>query len=716
MTESFKGFNYEKGGDGIVTVTMDMQGPVNAMNADFREAIAWLADKLEAEDGLKGAILASAKSTFFAGGDIKELSQVQPGEEQVWFDAMERLKRHLRRIEQLPVPVVAAINGAALGGGLEICLACNYRIAWNSPKVQLGFPEVTLGLLPGAGGVVRSIHMLGLKQALPLLLEGTRLDPGKGLKAGLIDATVDSAEELVAAARTWIQENPDAGIKPWDKKGYKIPDGGIDNPDIAQTLAASSPMLFDKTRGLLPAPERILSVAHDVEVVDFDTALRIESRGLVELLLTPEGKNLMNSTFLQMNKVNGGIGRPEGVEKSKVAKVGILGAGMMGQGIAYACATAGLEVVLKDVSQDAADKGKAYTEQLLAKRVDKGRMDESAKAEVLDRIVATASNDELKGCDLIVEAVFEDIDLKGKVTGESEPMLAENGVFGTNTSTLPISLLARVSDKPENFVGIHFFSPVDKMPLIELIRGEKTSDETLARAYDFARQIKKTPIVVNDSPGFFTSRVFCTYLDEGSRLLTEGLNPVFIENTGRYVGMPVGPLAVYDEISLELIRKIAATQRELEGQNTKFDASVATEVAEKMIGDFGRGGRHHGGGFYEYPPEGPKHLWSGLYELYHKPGTSISEQDAKERLLFRQVIESLKCLEEGVLNSVPEGNIGSLMGIGAPSWTGGFIQFVNTYGLERFNERCGELASTYGERFRAPKIVADKLARGEEFV
>jgi len=715
MSENFKGFIYEKDADGIVTLTMDMAGPVNAMNGDFRDAIEWLAGKLEAEEGLKGVVVASAKSTFFAGGDIKEMVQAQPSETEQWFTSTEAMKGQLRRIEKLPVPVVAAINGAALGGGLEICLTCNHRIAWDSPKVQLGLPEVTLGLLPGAGGVVRTIHMLGLEKALPLILEGTRLNPAKALEVGLIDATVASAEELVPAAKAWLKANPDAGVKPWDQKGYVIKDQGIYNPKVSGILSASNPLYFAKTRGLLPAPARILSVAHDVMCVDFDTALRIETRGLVELMMSPVGKNLMNSTFLQMNKINSGASRPKGIDKTKVAKVGILGAGMMGQGIAYACAMAGIETVLKDISQDAADKGKAYSDGLLAKLVAKGRMSEDKKATTLGLIKATADNGDLKGCDLIIEAVFENVKLKAAVTKETEPMLAEGGVYGSNTSTLPISLLAEASGKPENFIGIHFFSPVDKMPLIEIICGDKTSELTLAKAYDFARQIGKTPIVVNDSLGFFTSRVFGTYLDEGSRLLVEGINPVFIDNMGKYVGMPVGPLTVFDEISQELNRKVSETQRELGVYGSKSDNSVATQVAEKLIGEFGRGGRYHGGGFYEYPAEGGKHIWPKLYEIYTKADASISEQDAKDRLLFRQVVETLKCLQEGVLRTVADGNIGSLMGIGAPAWTGGFIQFVNSYGLQRFSDRCDQLAATYGERFKAPAIVADKLAAGELF-
>ena len=713
MSDNFKGFFYEKDADGIVALTMDMAGPVNAMNGDFREAIEWLANRLEVEEDLKGVVITSGKSTFFAGGDIKEMAQVPPADAGKWFEAIEHMKAQLRRIEKLPVPIAAAINGAALGGGLEICLACNYRVAWNSPKVTIGLPEVTLGLLPGSGGVVRTIHMFGLEKALPLLLEGTRLAPAKARELSLVDALVDGIEALVPAAKAWVKANPDAGAKPWDKKGYVMRDS-IYDPRITGILSAASPLYFAKTRGLLPAPARILSIAHDVMCVDFDTALRIETRGFVELMLSPVGKNLMNSTFLQMNRINSGASRPTDIGKTRVSKVGILGAGMMGQGIAYACAMAGIQTVLKDVSLEAAEKGKAYTESLLAKVIARGKMTEEQKTATLGLIKATADNADLRGCDLIVEAVFENIDLKRKVTRETEPLLAESGVFGSNTSTLPITLLAEASRQPERFIGIHFFSPVDKMPLVEIICGKKTSELTLAKAYDFARQIGKTPIVVNDALGFFTSRVFSTYLDEGCRLLVEGFDPIFIDNMGRGVGMPVGPLTVFDEVSQVLNCKAAETQRELGVYGSRSDSSVAIEVAERLM-EFGRGGRHHGGGFYEYPAGGSKHIWPGLYEIYRKHDARIDEGDAADRLLFRQVVEALKCLQEGVLRTVPEGNIGSLMGIGAPAWTGGFIQFVNTYGLQRFIDRCAELAHRYGERFAAPVIVAEKVAAGEAF-
>ncbi|PLW82705.1 3-hydroxyacyl-CoA dehydrogenase [Kineobactrum sediminis] len=711
-------FDYDKDSDGIVTVTMDMTGPVNAMNDEYRVAMDATLEKLEQEQGLTGVILASAKKVFFAGGDLNDLLAAAPGAEATFMAEGERVKAGLRRLEKLPVPVVAAINGAALGGGFEICLSCNYRVAVNDPAVQLGLPEVSLGLLPGGGGVVRMVNLLGLEKALPYLLEGTRVDAAHALAAGLVHEVVETRDQLLPAAKAWIlaqQGVSEAALQPWDRKGFRLPGGNASSPHIAQLITVAPALLRKKTRGLLPAPEVILDCAVEAARLDLDTALRIESRGLTWLAMTPQAKNMISTFFFAMNRINRGGSRPADVPSRSVEKVGILGAGMMGQGIAYVSALAGIKVVLKDMSVEAAARGKAYSEQLLAKRVQRGKMTEEKKQQILELILPTDSNDDLAGCDLIVEAVFENLALKQSITRETEPQLAADGIWGSNTSTLPISELATASAAPEKFIGIHFFSPVDKMPLVEIICGDKTSEETLARAYDYARQIRKTPIVVNDSLGFFTSRTFGTYLDEGVRMLREGLHPVQIEAMGRAVGMPVGPLAVYDEVSLELTRKAQETWREM-GVLDKFsDSTVTREVINTMVEQHGRGGRYHGGGFYEYAEDGSKHIWPGLMDLYYNADVTVSEGDMRDRLLFRQVIEALRCLETGVLRTVDDGNIGSIMGIGAPVWTGGLIQFVNTYGVERFVRRCEALAATYGERFAPPAIAREKLAAGELF-
>jgi 3-hydroxyacyl-CoA dehydrogenase/enoyl-CoA hydratase/3-hydroxybutyryl-CoA epimerase len=709
--------HYDKDADGIVTITMDMSGPVNAMNAEFRRDFAEVVEKLEAEEGLSGVVIASAKKVFFAGGDLNDLVAVTPDRLEEFLEGLVSTKALMRRFEKLPVPTVAAINGAALGGGYELSLVCNHRIAWNNRSVQIGLPEVTLGLLPGGGGVVRLTKLLGFEKAAPFLLEGKRVAPVEALDAGMIDELVADLENLVPKAKAWIRENqgnPDAAIQPYDQKGYKIPGGGITSPKIAQAITGATAMLTQKTRGLLPAPEKILDIAAQALRLDLDTALMVESRGLAALTITPQAKNMISTFFFGLNKVNGGASRPRDVPPQKTEKLGVLGAGMMGQGIAYVSAMAGIEVILKDISLEAAQKGKAYSEKLLDKRVARGRMSAEKRDEVLGRIHPTATDDDLAGCDLIIEAVFENMQLKHDITRQLEGQLAEGGIWGSNTSTLPITQLAEGSSAPENFVGIHFFSPVDKMPLVEIIVGEKTSDLALAKAFDYTQQIKKTPIVVNDSLGFFTSRTFGTYLDEGVRLLHEGVHPVLIDNLGKAVGMPVGPLAVFDEVSMELSRKAQETWKEMGVVDQWGDGTVLREVIETMVVENGRGGRHHGGGFYEYAEDGSKAIWSPLFDLYYRSDICMPGQDIKDRLLFRQVIEALKCLESGVLRSEEDGNIGSIMGIGAPVWTGGLLQFVKTYGYDKFVARCRELESAYGERFAPPQIALDRAAEARE--
>jgi len=711
-------FRYERDNDSIVTVTMDMTGPVNAMNAEYHGAMNETVAKLEAEKGLTGVIFASAKKVFFAGGDLNDLVKADPEQAEEFFNSTEEMKAGLRRIEKLPVPVVAAINGAALGGGYELCLACNYRIAFDHKSVQIGLPECSLGLYPGGGGVVRLTKLIGVEKALPYILESKRLIPSKALAAGMIDQLVETLDELVPAAKAHILASKGdelAAVQVWDRKVYRVPGGAINSPRNAQLATMAPAMLSQKTRGLMPQMTAAMDVAFQASMLDLDTALRIEGREFAKIATGPVAKNMISTFFFQLNKINGGASRPQNVEKNLTRKVGILGAGMMGQGIAYVSAMAGIEVVLKDISQDAAIKGKAYTETLLQKRIARGKMDEVKAKSILDLILPTDKNEDLQGCDLIIEAVFENIGLKHGITKEIEPFLSEDGFWGSNTSTLPITQLAEASVKPENFIGIHFFSPVDKMPLVEIICGEKTSDEALAKAFDYTMQIRKTPIVVNDSLGFFTSRTFGTYLDEAAHLLTEGTNPVRIDNLGKAIGMPVGPLQIQDETSLELSRKAQETWAEMGVTDKWGNGDVIRRVIKDMITDNGRGGRYHGGGYYEYHEDGTKNIWPPLYDLYYKPDYQISDQDIKDRLMFRQVIETLKCLETGVLRSVPDANIGSIFGIGAPAHTGGFIQYVNTYGFDEFIARCDELAAKYGERFECPDIVKEHAQSGELF-
>ncbi|NNC99872.1 MAG: 3-hydroxyacyl-CoA dehydrogenase [Gammaproteobacteria bacterium] len=711
-------FKYQKDQDGIVTITMNMTGPVNAMNAEYKTAMNEVVNKLEQEDGLIGVVIASAKKVFFAGGDLNDLVAARPEDAEAIFHNTEEIKGDLRRIEKLPVPVVAAINGAALGGGYELSLACNHRIAYNHKSVQIGLPECTLGLYPGGGGIVRLTKLIGVEKALPLILEGKRLVPEKALAAGLIHQLVETLDELVPAAKTWILENkgePDAAIQPWDKKGFRIPGGAINSPKNAQLAVMGPTLLHQKTRGLMPNATAAMDVAFQASMLDLDTALRIEGREFAGVVTSDVAKNMITAFFFQMNEISGGASRPSAIAKQPTRKVGILGAGMMGQGIAYVSAMAGIEVVLKDTTMEAAEKGKSHSEKLLAKRVQRGQMSEAKATTVLSLIKPTDLDEDLQGCDLIVEAVFENIELKNTITASTEKYLAEDGFWGSNTSTLPITELAKASARPENFVGIHFFSPVEKMSLVEIIAGDKTSDEALAKAFDYAQQIRKTPIVVNDSLGFFTSRTFGTYLDEGVQLLVEGLHPVKIDNLGRAIGMPLGPLQIFDETSLELSRKMQETWEAMGVTDKWGNGDSVRRVIQDLVVENGRGGRHHGGGFYQYHEDGTKSIWPGLYDLYLDDGAEIPDQDIKDRLLFRPVIETLKCLESGVLSSVADGNIGSILGIGAPPHTGGYIQFVNTYGFDRFMARCSELAGKYGERFNCPEIVKQHASSGDLF-
>ncbi len=558
--------HYDLGSDQILTLTIDMPGQsANTMNADFRAALTEIVGKVKSDlDNIRGIIVTSAKKTFFAGGDLKELYKVTREDAGTFEDMVNGMKAEMRVLETSGKPIVAAINGSALGGGLEICLACHHRVVLDEDKIQLGLPEVTLGLLPGGGGTQRLPRMIGLEAAFPFLMEGKKVNPKAALKAGIVNELASSTDDMMAKARAFIDANPKSQ-QPWDQKGFKFPGGAPHHPAMAQKLAIAPAMLKQKTKGCYPAPERILSAAVEGAQVDFDNGSLIETRYFAELVIGQVAKNMTGTFWFQLNAVNAGESRPQGVEKETFRKVGVLGAGMMGAGIAYSTATRGLDVVLKDVSTENAEKGKAYSEKLLAKKVSRGRMTEEQKAEILNRIKATGSADDLEGCDLVIEAVFEDSNLKAKVTQEAEAKLAGNGLFASNTSTIPITQLAKASARPEKFIGLHFFSPVDKMQLVEIIVGEKTSDDTLARAFDYVQQIGKIPIVVNDSRGFFTSRVFGTFVNEGIAMLGEGIHPSSIENAGVLAGMPVGPLAISDEVSMTLMQHIRDQSKKRHG-------------------------------------------------------------------------------------------------------------------------------------------------------
>lgn len=703
--------HYQKNADNIVILTFDSPNQsANTMNADFRDALAQVVQKLQADEQVAGIIFASAKKTFFAGGDLDELIQVQPEHASSFFQMIEHLKAQLRYIETRGIPVVATLNGTALGGGWELALCCHHRIAIRDPKTKFALPEVTLGLLPGGGGIVRMVRLLGLQTALPLLMEGKQLNVEKAQRLGLIHDLAENEAELLSKAQDWILAHPQSQ-QVFDVKGYKIPGGTPSTPAVAQMLSIAPAMLRDKTKGCYPAPEAILSAAVEGAQVDVDTALRIESRYFTQLATGQISKNMIGTFWHGLNAIKSGSSRPQGITPNQTQKVGILGAGMMGAGIAYATASKGITVVLKDVSIEHAEKGKAYSQKILDKQVSQGRISAERAAQVLANIHPTTQAADLQGCDLIIEAVFENPQLKAQVTQEAEVFLAEQGVMASNTSTLPISGLAQAAQDQQRFIGLHFFSPVDKMPLVEIIKGKNTSADTLAKAYDFVQQIGKTPIVVNDSRGFFTSRVFGTFVQEGLHLLAEGVHPAKIEMAALKAGMPVGPLAIQDEVSLTLSEHVAQEARKaLQAEGKDRPMSSADEVIQTMIHQFSRKGKAAGAGFYDYPEQGKKQLWSGLNHWYQN--TEIAEQEMIDRFLFVQALDSLRCLEEGVLESVIDANVGSIFGIGFPAWTGGALQFLNQYGLTQALARAQQLAAEYGERFTPPKILQDRVAAG----
>ncbi len=693
--------------DGIATLTFDEEGsPVNTMCAQWQKDLTEAtAQVVKDKDAIRGIVLASSKSTFFAGADLKATMRLKASDAAAVFQEIEQTKKNFRTLETLGKPVVSCLNGTALGGGWEVALVGHYRIAVDDKKIQFGLPEITLGLIPGASGITKMTRLLGLMGAQPYILESKLFNPHEALELGLVQELVPNAAALRPAALAWIATH-DGGAAPahhpWDDKNYKMPGGTPANPKIAGMLAVAPAVLKQKTRGLYPAPEYALAAMVEGAQVDFDTALRIESRYLARLIVSPVAKNMINTFFFNMNAIKSGRSRPKDVPRYKPQKVGLLGAGMMGAGIAYAQASRGIGTVLRDVSQDKADTGKAYSAKLTQARVDKGRMSAPDQAALLARISATDKVADLAGCELIIEAVFERRDLKAKVTQEAEPLLAPGGFFASNTSTLPISGLATASAHPDKFIGIHFFSPVDKMKLVEIIRGKQTDDDTVARAFDYVQALGKIPIVVNDSRGFYTSRTFGTFVMEGAAMLGEGIPAAAIENAGIQCGMPVGPLAVLDETALSLsVHVLDQTRADYVAEGKTYIATPGELIVERMVKEFDRNGRAAGAGFYDYPEEkgAKKTLWPELKPLFEKPDAAWNITDLKDRLLYRQAVETARCLSENVLTSVHDANIGSIFGIGFPAWTGGAMQFIYSMGLDAFVKRAGELAAQYGPGF-----------------
>lgn len=720
MTEA-KTIRWEQDADGIVVLTLDdPKQSANTMNADFRESLGVVVDRLEAEkDTITGVVLTSAKKTFFAGGDLNDLIQAKPENAAEITESSALMKGQMRRLEQLGKPVVAAINGAALGGGLELALATHHRIAADVKGSQIGLPEVTLGLLPGGGGVVRTVRLLGIQSALlNVLLQGQRHRPAKAKELGLVHELVGTVEELVPAAKAWIKANPEGGVQPWDVKGYKIPGGTPSNPSFAANLPAFPANLRKQIKGAnMPAPRAILAAAIEGSQVDFDTAITVETRYFISLATGQVSKNMTKAFFFDLQSINSGGSRPDGFEKYTAKKVGVVGAGMMGAAIAYVSAKAGIDVVLKDVTLEGAEKGKGYAVKLEEKALSRGKTTQEKSDALLAKIKPTDKAEDFAGVDFVIEAVFESVELKHKVFQEIEGIVNPDAVLGSNTSTLPITALAEGVQRTEDFIGIHFFSPVDKMPLVEIICGEKTSPATLAKVFDYTLQIKKTPIVVNDSRGFFTSRVIGTFLNEAVAALGEGVEPASIEQAGSQAGYPAPPLQLMDELTLTLPRKIRKETREaIEAAGGTWNAHASEGVIDRMVEEFDRKGRSTGSGFYDYDESGKRTgLWPGLRDAFKSGSAEVPFEDLKERMLFAEALETVKCFDEGVLTTVADANIGSIFGIGFPAWTGGVIQYINQYegGLQGFVDRARELAERYGDHFTPPASLVEKAAKGE---
>jgi 3-hydroxyacyl-CoA dehydrogenase/enoyl-CoA hydratase/3-hydroxybutyryl-CoA epimerase len=699
---------------GIALLTFDLPGKsMNVLTPELMQELDTLVERAAADDAVKGLVLTSGKQAFIAGADIKDMVTaydrgVTPREA---YEFSYSLNRTLRKMETCGKPVAAAINGLALGGGLEVCLACHYRVLADHPKAVLGFPEVNIGLLPGAGGTQRTPRLIGFRNAATMVLQCRYQKPQQALEMGLVHELAP-ADQVVERARHWVLHEGDP-VAPWDKKGFKIPHGGLMSPATAQIFMAGNALVAKNTRHNYPAPIAAQSAMFEGCATSFDDGLKIESQYFGTLLAGPVARNMMRSLFVNKGKADKLARRPEGVEKSQVKKLGILGAGMMGAGIAYVSAQAGIEVVLLDTSQESAEKGKAYSEGLLRKAVERGKTTEDKASALLGLIKPTTNYHDLAGCDLVIEAVFENVKIKADVTAKTEAVVPETCIFASNTSTLPITGLAEASERPEQFIGLHFFSPVDKMPLVEVILGKKTNDEAIARSLDYVQQIRKTPIVVNDSRGFYTSRVFSTFTAEGITMLAEGVKPGLIENAARMTGMPVGPLAVTDEVTLELANKIGKETAAALGR--EYPGNLSEEVLHKMVDDLDRKGKRFGKGFYDYPADAKKHLWDGLAGHFPVADEQPEVSELKKRFLTIQALETARCFEEGVLTHPEDADIGSIFGWGFPPYTGGTLSYIDTVGIREFVADCDRMAATYGERFEVSDWLRARAENGQDF-
>ncbi|MBI1261934.1 MAG: 3-hydroxyacyl-CoA dehydrogenase [Rhizobiales bacterium] len=717
---TYENYTVDIDADGIALITWDMPGrSMNVLSQSSMGELEAIIERIKTEDAIKGAVITSGKASgFCAGADLSMMAGNSGGggagagdKVKALYENNLHLNMMFRELETCGKPVAAAINGVAMGGGLEVTLACHYRVVADNPKIQLALPESKVGLLPGGGGTQRLPRLIGAAKALPLLLQGTSLSPESALELGIVHKLAP-ADKIVAEAKAWVKTGE--AVQPWDKKGYKVP-GGNAHSGASTVFTMGVATLHKSTHGNYPAQKYIMSCVYEGLMVPIEAGLRIETRYFTKLMMDPRSKAMIRSLFLSMQELQKGARRPANVADSSVRKLGILGAGMMGAGIAYVSAQAGIEVVLLDMDQAHAEKGKAYSEKLLDKALSRGKTTEEKKQKLLDLITPTTDYDALKGCDLIIEAVFESRQVKADVTKKAEPMLAEGGIFGSNTSTLPITGLAEASRDAEKFIGIHFFSPVDKMQLVEIIMGKATSDETLAKAMDYVKQIRKTPIVVQDSRGFFTSRCFGTYVGEGLAMLAEGIKPAIIENVGKMTGMPMAPLALNDEVALDLSLKVRQqTKKDL---GDKYVPTPADPIIEQMVEKLGRVGKKAGKGFYDYPADGKKRLWPGLSDVV--PVTrdidDVDVQELKNRFLYIQALEAARCFEEGVVTDVRDADVGAILGWGYAPWTGGPLSLIDMVGTRAFVEACDSLAQKYGDRFKPTKLLRDMADKGETF-
>lgn len=705
--------NLDKGADGVAILTLDnADESVNVVSEEWLDEMNAAIADLRETDAVTGVIIVSGKRSFMAGADLKLLVEgyetMSPKDA---FAFSQKASAMHRALETMGKPVACVMNGLALGGGFELALACHYRVLADDPRAVVGLPEVNLGLLPGSGGTQRLPRIIGRKAALDLLLSGRSVVPSQALGLGLVNE-VAAAEQLVEKARQWLTTNP-SPARIWDVKGYAIPEmRGMIVPEIAMDYSMAVAGVVNQHGYNYPAPKAILSCVFEGLQLPMDKALAVESKYFARLLTDPVARNIIRTTFISKQAAEKGARRPHGIAPFKVGKLGVLGAGMMGAGIALVAAKAGIDVVLIDRDAAISEKGKGYSERVFAKAVERGTMSQDQADTALARIAPTADFALLEGCDLVVEAVFEDMDIKAETTKKAEAVLPADAVFATNTSTLPISKLAKASARPDQFIGLHFFSPVDRMGLVEVIRGEQTSDETLAKSLDFIAQIRKTPIVVNDAQGFYTSRVFRMFIFEGVAMLEDGVEPARIENAAKAAGFPVGPLALLDEVTIDLPVKILKDAEGKEGN--LYTIERGGRVLDRML-ELGRGSRKAGGGFYDYAEDGSKHIWKGLAAEFPVSENQPDQDELRLRFLYAQAIETARCLEEGVLETPQDADLGALLGWGFPSWTGGTLSYIDTVGIATFVSEATRLSVAYGDRFAPSAWLQDKAARQETF-